>query len=47
MKQFETWLAGQNLKEQVVNPNIEIGDHSYYSGFITIKALKNMPFVTC
>lgn len=40
MKQFETWLAGQNLKEQVVNPNIEVGDHSYYSGFYHDKSFE-------
>lgn len=40
MKQFETWLAGQNLKEQVVNPNIEVGEHSYYSGFYHDKSFE-------
>ncbi|GAM59852.1 acetyltransferase [Vibrio ishigakensis] len=40
MKQFETWLAGQNLKEQVANPNIEVGDHSYYSGFYHDKSFE-------
>ncbi len=40
MKQFETWLAGQNLKQQVVNPNIEVGDHSYYSGFYHDKSFE-------
>lgn len=30
---FESPFAGKSLKEQVTNPNIIVGDHSYYSGY--------------
>ncbi|OAN10874.1 hexapeptide transferase [Photobacterium jeanii] len=33
MKVFNSWLEGQNLQQQVNHPNIEVGAHSYYSGF--------------
>ncbi|MED5503388.1 MAG: CatB-related O-acetyltransferase [Pseudomonadota bacterium] len=33
MNAFDTWLKGQVIKEHVTNPNIEVGDYSYYSGF--------------
>lgn len=30
---FESPFAGKSLKEQVTNPNIIVGQHSYYSGY--------------
>ena len=33
MNAFDTWLQGQVIKDHVTNPNIEVGDYSYYSGF--------------
>ncbi|QYJ83880.1 type B chloramphenicol O-acetyltransferase [Shewanella aegiceratis] len=30
---FDSPFAGQSLKEQVTNPNIIVGEHSYYSGY--------------
>ncbi|GEA51542.1 type B-5 chloramphenicol O-acetyltransferase CatB9 [Vibrio inusitatus NBRC 102082] len=30
---FESPFIGKTLKEQVTNPNIIVGDHSYYSGY--------------
>lgn len=41
MKTFESWLAGQNLKNHVTNPNIEVGDYSYYSGFYHSKSFED------
>ncbi|NGZ68263.1 type B chloramphenicol O-acetyltransferase, partial [Vibrio aestuarianus subsp. cardii] len=29
---FESPFVGKSLKEQVTNPNIIVGEHSYYSG---------------
>ncbi|ELI0633924.1 CatB-related O-acetyltransferase [Vibrio harveyi] len=33
MNVFDTWLKGQIIKDHVTNPNIEVGEYSYYSGF--------------
>ncbi|WP_050910728.1 CatB-related O-acetyltransferase [Vibrio campbellii] len=33
MNAFDTWLKGHVIKDHVTNPNIEVGDYSYYSGF--------------
>ncbi|WP_063658750.1 CatB-related O-acetyltransferase [Aliivibrio fischeri] len=41
MEAFNSWLEGQNLKEQVKNPNIEVGDYSYYSGFYHSKTFED------
>ncbi|WP_413560633.1 CatB-related O-acetyltransferase [Bdellovibrio sp. HCB209] len=30
---FESPFAGKSLKEQTTNPNIIVGEHSYYSGY--------------
>ncbi len=30
---FESPFAGKPIKQQVTNPNIIVGDHSYYSGY--------------
>ncbi|KXX65853.1 type B chloramphenicol O-acetyltransferase [Marichromatium gracile] len=30
---FESPFAGKSLREQVSNPNIEVGEYSYYSGY--------------
>ncbi|WP_076414795.1 type B chloramphenicol O-acetyltransferase [Shewanella sp. UCD-KL12] len=30
---FDSPFVGKSLKEQVTNPNIIVGDHSYYSGY--------------
>ncbi|WP_064607095.1 CatB-related O-acetyltransferase [Photobacterium sp. J15] len=40
MQLFNSWLEGQNLKEHVSNPNIEVGDYSYYSGFYHSKSFE-------
>ncbi len=33
MNPFPDWLSGATLKEQITHPNIEVGEHSYYSGY--------------
>lgn len=33
MNYFESPFAGKSLQEQVTNPNIIVGRHSYYSGY--------------
>ncbi len=33
MNYFETPFSGKSLKEQITNPNILVGRHSYYSGY--------------
>lgn len=33
MNYFDSPFAGKSLKEQITNPNIKVGKHSYYSGF--------------
>jgi chloramphenicol O-acetyltransferase type B len=33
MNPFPNWLQGQVIKDTITNPNIQVGDHSYYSGF--------------
>ncbi|MDO6498250.1 CatB-related O-acetyltransferase [Photobacterium sanguinicancri] len=40
MDVFNSWLEGQNLKQQVNHPNIEVGEHSYYSGFYHDKSFE-------
>lgn len=30
---FESWLVSKYLKENITNPNIEVGDYTYYSGY--------------
>ncbi|WP_318522492.1 CatB-related O-acetyltransferase [Photobacterium leiognathi] len=39
--QFETWLESQKLKDTITNPNIEIGDYSYYSGYYHGKSFED------
>lgn len=41
MRNFQNWLESQNLKEHVKNPNIEVGDFSYYSGFYHSKSFED------
>lgn len=41
MDVFESWLKGHNLKEQIKNPNIEVGEHSYYSGYYHDKSFED------
>lgn len=41
MKQFNNWLESQTLKDQIKNPNIEVGDYSYYSGFYHSKSFED------
>lgn len=41
MDAFNSWLEGQNLKQQVNHPNIEVGEHSYYSGFYHGKSFED------
>lgn len=33
MRIFHSWLEGQVIKDNISNPNIIVGDHSYYSGY--------------
>ncbi len=33
MNVFSNWLEGQTIKDHITNPNIEVGDYSYYSGY--------------
>lgn len=40
MELFNSWLESQNLKDHVKNPNIEVGDYSYYSGFYHSKSFE-------
>ena len=30
---FDTWLRGKMLKEDITNPNIKVGEFTYYSGY--------------
>ena len=30
---FESWLKGVQLKDNIENPNIEVGEFTYYSGY--------------
>lgn len=39
MSVFDTWLKGQVIKDHITNPNIIVGDYSYYSASI-IKKLR-------
>ncbi|MGS0683483.1 CatB-related O-acetyltransferase [Shewanella sp. 125m-7] len=41
MNTFTSWLESKKLKEQVVNPNIEVGEYSYYSGFYHGKSFED------
>ncbi|MGS0826896.1 CatB-related O-acetyltransferase [Shewanella sp. 0m-8] len=41
MNEFTSWLESKRLKEQVVNPNIEVGEYSYYSGFYHGKSFED------
>lgn len=41
MAQFDTWLAGQKLQESITNPNIEVGEYSYYSGYYHGKSFED------
>lgn len=40
MSVFDTWLKGQVIKDHITNPNIIVGDYSYYSGFYHQKKLR-------
>nr|WP_305819179.1 CatB-related O-acetyltransferase [Photobacterium leiognathi] len=39
--QFKTWLESQKLKDTITNPNIEVGDYSYYSGYYHDKSFED------
>lgn len=41
MALFNSWLEGQNLKDHVKNPNIEVGEYSYYSGYYHSKSFED------
>ncbi|MGF1734460.1 CatB-related O-acetyltransferase [Photobacterium satsumensis] len=41
MALFNSWLEGQNLKDHVKNPNIEVGEYSYYSGYYHSKLFED------
>lgn len=41
MNNFTSWLESKKLKEQVVNPNIQVGEYSYYSGFYHGKSFED------
>lgn len=30
---YESWMVSHYLKDKITNPNIEVGDYSYYSGY--------------
>ncbi len=30
---FPSWIGGYEIKQHITNPNIEVGDYSYYSGY--------------
>ncbi|WP_318476156.1 CatB-related O-acetyltransferase [Photobacterium leiognathi] len=30
---FPSWLGGYEIKRHITNPNIDVGDYSYYSGY--------------
>ena len=41
MNEFTSWLESRTLKEQITNPNIEVGEHTYYSGFYHGKSFED------
>ncbi|ABZ76566.1 transferase hexapeptide repeat containing protein [Shewanella halifaxensis HAW-EB4] len=41
MNTFTSWLESKKLKEQIVNPNIQVGEYSYYSGFYHGKSFED------
>ena len=41
MNTFSSWLDSKKLKEQVVNPNIIVGEYSYYSGYYHGKSFED------
>lgn len=47
MSVFDTWLKGQVIKDHITNPNIIVGDYSYYSASIIKKASKSKQYATC
>lgn len=30
---FPTWLSGHEIHHHLTNPNIQVGEYSYYSGY--------------
>ncbi len=30
---FPSWIGGYEIKQHITNPNIDVGDYSYYSGY--------------
>ncbi|MFV8385874.1 type C chloramphenicol O-acetyltransferase [Vibrio parahaemolyticus] len=40
MSVFDTWLKGQVIQDHITNPNIIVGDYSYYSGFYHQKSFE-------
>ncbi|HCE2142232.1 type C chloramphenicol O-acetyltransferase [Vibrio parahaemolyticus] len=40
MSVFDTWLKAQVIKDHITNPNIIVGDYSYYSGFYHQKSFE-------
>lgn len=42
MNEFASWLESRVLKGQITNPNIEVGEHSYYSGFYHGKSFEDL-----
>lgn len=41
-KIYPSWLQGHLLKEQITNPNIEVGDYTYYSGYYHEKKFEDI-----
>ena len=41
MNTFTSWLESKKLKQQITNPNIEVGEYSYYSGFYHGKSFED------
>lgn len=39
---FSSWVQGHYLKDRVTNPNIEIGDYTYYSGYYHEKEFEDV-----
>ncbi|MDA0108437.1 CatB-related O-acetyltransferase [Vibrio sp. La 4.2.2] len=42
MNTFPNWLQGEVIKDKVTNPNIQVGDYSYYSGFYHGKSFEDI-----
>ena len=41
MNEFSSWLESKKLNQEITNPNIEVGEYSYYSGFYHGKSFED------